>query len=275
MTPALIVLTAAVVLISAIAAWAGFASARRRKLLSAPFPQAWIDTLQSEVALYRLLPQDLKPRLHNLIRLFLLDKRFEGCHGLRVTDKMRLVIAAQACLLVLNRRSAPFPAVTTILIYPGAFVTREDGEDDLGWVEGEEARDGESWGDGAVILSWNETIREARSLKSGSNVVLHEFAHQLDEENGDTDGVPCFDDSAQEQAWRQIMEKELARLCRARRRGVIHEDAAESPAEFLATATESFFTRPRRLRQESQPLYGALARLYGVAPAEWREQPPP
>jgi len=273
MLPALIVLAAALVLAAAIAAWTVLSAARRRKLLGAPFPEPWRQTLVSEVALYRLAPLEIKPRLHDLIRLFLLDKRFEGCQGLRVTDKMRLVVAAQACLLALNRRTAPFPGVSTVLLYPGAFVTLEDGEDDMGWVEGEEARDGESWGDGAVILSWNETIREARSLKSGSNVVLHEFAHQVDEENGATDGMPRFDDNAREAEWREVMDREYDRLRRSKKPSVIHDDAAESMAEFMATATESFFTRPRRLRQESPALYGVLSRLYGVDPEAWREQP--
>ena len=184
----------------------------RERALALPLPDDALALLERRVPLYRALPAALKPRLHRAIREFLHDKRFVGCDGLEVTDDMRLVIAAQACLLVCAREPARYAGFTSVLVYPDAFVVNLVEHDGDVEIVSEETRAGESWAGGPVILSWRDVEHGLAVPDDGYNVVLHEFAHKLDDENEIGEGLPLLRDPAQLESWAQVLSREFAAL---------------------------------------------------------------
>jgi len=252
--------------------WAG-PKRRRRRLAAAPFPDAWEAVLRSNAPLCGLLPADLGRKLRGDIHIFLAEKHFEGCGGLEITDEVRVTIAALACLLIVNRESGYYPRCSSILVYPTSFQVREEWAEDSLYAEAEEVRDGESWDTGAVILAWDQVKRESRSLRDGRNVALHEFAHQLDQEQGDADGCPLLQRRSEYAEWARVLGSAFERLqdkVDSGRRSVLDEYAATEPAEFFAVATEVFFEKPSRLKKEAPELYEELRRYYRLDPAQWR-----
>ena len=164
---------------------------QRSRVRATAFPAAWRKILQRRVPLVRSLPTDLQLQLKKHMQVFIAEKSFLGCGGLQVTEEMRVVIAAQACLLILNRATDYFGNVRQILVYPGAFVVNRSTVDGAGVQQDHrQALAGESWSQGQVILSWQDTLEGAAVADDGVNVVIHEFAHQLDQENGAAQGAP-------------------------------------------------------------------------------------
>jgi len=245
---------------------------RREGLRGQPFAEDWKRILERNVPAYRRLPEDLRSQLHGHIHVFLAEKHFEGCNGLEMTDEVRVTIAGEACLLLLNRDTRYYPDLVTILVYPSIFYA--DIEDADGHIVSEykEDRSGESWDLGVVILSWEDVVEHASTGRAGYNVTLHEFAHQLDMENGEMDGFPRLANRAERDAWRQAFSEAYDRFERAaasNRRTPVDPYGAGDPSEFFAVVTESFFERPLALRREYPGLYAVLARYYRVDPAEW------
>jgi Mlc titration factor MtfA (ptsG expression regulator) len=245
---------------------------RRRRLLAAPFSPAWRDILRQRVYLYQHLPDELKEQLHNDIKLFLADKTFEGCGGLTVTEEMRVVIAAEACLLLLNRPVKMYPHLRSILVYPRAYVATSAVA--LGGFAAPHTsvRAGESWQGGDLVLTWDAVAREAASPADGQNVVLHEFAHQLDQEDGRVDGAPRLDSPSRYATWARVFSAEYQQLLEdiARNRPHVLDDyGATNPAEFFAVATETFFERPRDLHKHEPRLYEQLQQYYRLDPLAW------
>lgn len=249
---------------------------RRQRLRAAPVPPAWRSLVEARFALYRALSPEDREKLLSHVAVFLAEKKFEGCAGLEVTDEMRVVIAAQACLLLL-RQEAPtyYPACDVILVYPHAYVAKQTEVLPGGIVvEGDSARLGESWTRGVVVLSWDDVREGASDARDGHNVVLHEFAHQLDQEDGSSDGAPILERRSQYVAWARILSAEYADLQRAAetgRRTDIDTYGATNPAEFFAVATEAFFERPSTLRKKHPDLYDELKMFYRQDPAAERE----
>ena len=241
---------------------------RRQSLRSQPFPPEFEKILGANVPVYRRLPHDLRAQLHGHMQVFLAEKRFEGCNGFEITDEVRVTIAGEACLLLLNRDTRYYPDLVTILVYPSIFYA--DVEDNDGPIVSEykEDRSGESWEMGVVILSWEDAVEHASTGRAGYNVVLHEFAHQLDMENGAMDGFPKLGSREARDAWRAAFTEAFERFD-ANRRSVVDAYGAEDPAEFFAVVTESFFERPLALRREQPALYDVLARYYCVDPVSW------
>jgi len=166
---------------------------RRERLLRNAFPAAWRKILQKRMPLLRRLPTDLQLQLKKHIQVFIAEKKFIGCAGLRITDEIRVVIAAQACLLLLNRSTDYYPNLRQILVYPDAFLVDRVSVDSSGvQQEQRQALAGESWEQGQVILSWQDCLEGAALPDDGRNVVIHEFAHQLDQESGSANGAPFF-----------------------------------------------------------------------------------
>ncbi|MBN1282342.1 MAG: zinc-dependent peptidase [Proteobacteria bacterium] len=237
-----------------------------------PLPDGQLAVIRRNVALYRLIPEELKPELHGHIQNFLAEKHFEGCGGLALTEEMRVTIAAQACMLLLRRRSTYFPKCDSVIVYPSAYVAGKRSR--FGYVETEEAsvRLGESWTQGLVVLAWDEVAREAAHPDEGRNVVLHEFAHQLDQEDGAADGTPILGSRSAYPEWSRVMGGEYAKL-RDRAFNHVHDvlDAygATNEAEFFAVATEAFFNRGKALKYKHPELYGLLEGYYRLDPAEW------
>jgi len=251
---------------------------RRRKLLALSTPPEWETLFIANVPLYEIMPPELRERLKSLAQAFLAEKRFEACGGLELDDSMKLIISAQACTLLLGRaKPSFFPALDTILVYPSAFYSQERIDIDNGqWIDEEDAEKlGESWHGGSLILSWEHVKRDGNMQNDGLNVVLHEFAHQLDEESGFADGAPSLDGSnLSYRQWSEVMSREYASLLRdlkRGRRGPIDEYGASNPAEFFAVVTETFFEKPIQLKRRHPALYDEFLRLYRLDPAAWRE----
>lgn len=216
------------------------------------------------------LATEERRRFEGLVQLFLDDKSFEGCGGFEITDEVRLTVAAQACLLLVGLDvQLPFPELDAIRIYPGAYRVPVEDLDGSVVSAGHSRRLGQSSGRGYVVLAWDAALRGSRRPKDGDNLVLHEFAHQLDTEDGAADGAPWLDASLA-RPWAQILSEaftELQRDAERGRRQVLDAYGATNPAEFFAVATEAFFERSRRLRREHPELYAVLSRYYGQDPA--------
>lgn len=252
---------------------------RRKKLRAIPLPEEWRRIVEARWAIYHRLAEGDRRELEGHMQLFLAEKQFEGCGGVAITDEHRVCIAAQACLLLLHRETDYFPGLRTILVYPSVYVaptTRHVG----GGVMQElaQSRAGESWPAGAVVLAW-DVVCEGMTAPENGNVVLHEFAHQLDYEDGHADGIPLVGhgESWPERKrrfadWQRVMRSEYEQLRAQVERGestVLRAYGATNPAEFFAVATECFFGRAQELRQKHPALYEQMKWYYKQDPAGW------
>ncbi|MGQ9427474.1 M90 family metallopeptidase [Gilvimarinus sp. F26214L] len=245
---------------------------RRQRILREQFPPQWEAVLQERLSIYSHLPAHLQDRLKDLIKVFLRNKEFVGCAGLQVTDDMRILIAAQACLLILNRPSFEYPELRAIYIYPSAFRAVHELRDELGLVS-TETRDllGESWNTGKVILAWDNVEHGVSNFSDGYNVVLHEFAHQLDHESGSANGAPLLLTRAAYKSWAYVMGREFERMQEEQGSGIIDEYGATDPAEFFAVATETFFEEPFKLHKHHRELFDQLNDYYQLDPRDWAQ----
>ncbi|MBN1360740.1 MAG: zinc-dependent peptidase [Sedimentisphaerales bacterium] len=246
--------------------------ARRQRLMAVPFPEAWRRIVEKNVPLYGRLPQALQQELHGLIHIFLDEKRFEGCGGLEIDDTIRVTIAAQACMLLLNRKTTCFRKLRTILVYPDTYVAKTLSSDGRIAIDDHSVRLGESWQNGPVVLAWNSVTGGASNIADARNVVFHEFAHQLDQEDGVADGAPVLERRSAYTAWARVLGEEYAALQKsreARRRSVMSKYGATHPAEFFAVATETFFEKPRQMQKRHPELYEELRDYYRLDPLQW------
>ncbi len=247
---------------------------RRWRVRRQPFPPAWRELLRRRWPLYARLPADLQLQLKQHVKVFLAEKPFIGCGGLEVTDEMRVLVAAQASLLQLNRRAGLWPDLRQVLLYPGAFVVDRVVPAGAGLQHPErQVLAGESWHQGQVILSWDDVLAGAADAEDGRNVVVHEFAHQLDSETGPPNGAPVLGRRERYARWAAVQQSAFealqARLARGEP-GVLDPYAATNPAEFFACASEAFFERPAALAAEQPALYAELAACYATNPLHWR-----
>lgn len=251
-----------------------------RRALSRPLQPEQLALLARALPIYARMAPALQQQLQRLVVHFLHQKKFVGCAGLEVTEEMRLSIAAQACLLLLNRPSKVYPALHTILVYPGAFVAVRPEVGPGGVVShAEQGMLGESWSDGRVVLSWDDVQRGAADWNDGHNVVLHEFAHQLDSESGANNGAPYLGSRESYLSWSAVLSRDYANLRHeawyGRHDSVMDHYGATSPAEFFAVATETFFEKPWQMAERHAALYGELQKYYRVDPREWLAPPAP
>ena len=246
---------------------------RRARVRRQPFPAEWRVILRQRVPYFRSMPADLQLQLKKRIQVFLAEKPFIGCAGLEVTEEMRVTVAAQACLLLLNRRGDPFPGLRQVLMYPAPFLVDRVHTEAGGVLhERREALSGESWSQGQVILSWADVVDGADVPDDGRNVVIHEFAHQLDQESGSANGAPPLAGRGRRARWARVFSAEYARLQEAAAAGqstLLDHYGAVNPAEFFAVASETFFERPVRLAEEYRALYDELRAYYRVDPLSW------
>ena len=249
-----------------------FKRRRHKKARSRPFPPEWSEIIQRNVPYCARLSDAEQRQLRDNIKVFLTEKRFEGCAGLEITDEIRLTIAAQACILLLNRRGDYYSRMKSIFVYPREFfVERTFRKPDGVVVEVEFGRLGESWYRGPVVLAWDSVRHGAADSRDGRNVVFHEFAHQLDSESGPVDGAPQLDRQLMYLAWARVLGAEYAELIddiEHSRRTIVSAYGATSPAEFFAVITECFFERPTQLRRKHPELYEQLRRFYHQDPAD-------
>jgi hypothetical protein len=208
------------------------------------------------------------------VQVFLAEKSFEGCGGFEITDEVRVIIAAQACLLLLHRNTDYFPGLLTILVYPTTYMVEERRQvAEHVWEEGTTSRLGETGRRmGSLVLAWGAVKHAAADPTDGKNVVLHEFAHQLDFENHATDGVPGLATPEQQLSWSEVMRTEFASLRAADETGIptlLNTYGATSPAEFFAVSVEAFFEQPRALYVRHPKLYAELRNYFNQDPVEY------
>lgn len=244
---------------------------RRQQLRSQPVPESWRGLIERNVSFFGRLSAADQSELLGHMQVFLDEKRFEGCGGLELTEEMRLTIAAQACLLLLHRKTDCFPMLETILVYPSTYVAEESRPlEGPVWQEGASSRHGETGQRmGTMVLAWDAAHYGGADPSDGKNVVLHEFAHQLDFENHATDGTPALDSRRQQLAWAQVMRTEFASLRAADETGIptlLDTYGATNAAEFFAVATEAFFEQPHALRAQHPKLYAELQGFFRQDP---------
>lgn len=251
-----------------------FKRRRRKQLRARPFPSTWRSAIERSVAFFSRLPANDQTELLGHVQVFLAEKRFEGCAGVVITDTIRVVIAAQACLLLLRRKTDYFPRLITILVYPSTYIAREERplSPNITW-EGQEHRLGETGRQlGSLVLAWDAVEAGAADSSDGRNVVFHEFAHQLDYEDYTTDGVPLLGSREQQLTWSTVMRVEFAALRAADETGIptlLDRYGATNPAEFFAVTVEAFFERPKAMQFRHPRMYAELQRYFQQDPSEY------
>lgn len=253
--------------------WRAF---QRSKLASKPFPKEWRKLLQNKVPYYRLLPANLQLALKGHIQVFLAEKEFIGCEGLVVNDAMRVIIAAQACMLLMNKHEEIFPNTKTIFLYPSQFVVERVQANADGLKE-EQAKvlQGESWSFGQVVLSWSDSLQGAVHPFDGHNVVMHEFAHQIDQASGAVNGAPLLPKAMSGKQWKEVLTTAYQSLKYRMSHNmvcVIDRYAATNEGEFFAVVTECFFEKPHELSAEYPALYEQFKRFYALDPLLWLQK---
>lgn len=243
----------------------------RRHLLASTLSDHQRAVAHAVVPLLAKMPREMQARYEGKVRLFLHQVDFIGCDGLEVTEGMRLSIAAQACLLVANT-DAWYDTLRTILIYPGAFKSMRAERNGFVVTERDQVRLGESWARGPVVLSWAHSEAGAQTPDDGKNVVIHEFAHQLDTLSGETDGAPILARDQSFATWARVFiaayDRHVANVAGGRAT-VLDAYGATSHVEYFAVAVEVFFERPRALQQDEPEVYDQLAQLMRLDPANW------
>jgi len=253
----------------------GFFKDRQRKRIKArPLPDEWLRIIKRNVAFFDRLPANDQHELVDHIQVFLAEKNFEGCAGQEITDEVRVTIAAQAGLLLLHRKTDYFPRLLTILVYPSTYLADENRPITAEiWEQGRSHRAGETARTmGSLVLAWDAVKSGAADPSDGKNVVLHEFAHQLDYENFAADGTPALATRNQQLAWREVMRTEFASLRAAEETGIptlLDTYGATNAAEFFAVSVEAFFERPVMLRAQHPRLYAEFQDYFRQDPVEF------
>ena len=264
-------------LAAAVGAWlagpALLAAWRRARVQRQPFPHAWRDILRHRMPAFARLPPHLQLQVKKHVQVLIAEKPFIGCAGLVIGDEMRVLIAAQAALLLLNRNAGYFSNLRQVLVYPGAFVVERSMPDGAGLThETRRALAGESWQQGQVLLSWDDVLAGAADPHDGHNVVIHEFAHQLDQERGRANGAPWLGRRDGYAEWAAVLGREFDALRSNLAQGiagVIDPYAATDPAEFFAVVSEHFFEQPQALAAAHPALYAEFTRCYRTDPLAW------
>jgi len=249
------------------------AERRRRRVRARPFPAAWREIIERRVPHARRLPPRLRAQLEDHVKVFIAGKQFFGCAGMRIDDEVRVTIAAQGCLLLLERGGECFPNLGRVLVYPSAFVVERVRAEPSGVLqEQRHALSGESWTHGQVVLSWEDVLEGAADPADGRNVVIHEFAHQLDQLKGYANGAPWLGQRSRYARWSRVMGEAFASLRAQADAGLptlLNAYGATSPAEFFAVASEVFFEQPAALATLHPELYAELSALYRIDPVRW------
>ncbi len=244
---------------------------KKQQLFLQPIKPEWEAILNTNVALYSMLPDTLRIELHGHIQLFLSNKEFFG-NEIEINDEIKLTIAGNACMLLLQGMHRNFENFTTIIVHPDTYVSNQVQLDGMIEHQKMSARAGESWVRGPIVLSWKDVLNGSIHPRNGHNVVLHEFAHKLDELNTTMDGLPILKEQSQYDEWTKIFRNEYAELKIRAQKGtnkVLDEYGTVSPPEFFAVATESFFEKPKKMRKNIPALYEQLKKFYCVDPATW------
>jgi hypothetical protein len=238
---------------------------RRRTLARHRIDGALWRAVLAQLPFLRGLSSDEARRLRELAVLFLAEKQFSGARGFQVSDAMRVSIAVQACLPILELGIERYDGWSEVIVYPGDFRVPVAETDDQGVVhEFHDERAGESWPGGPVVLSW-----DAAAHATDMSVVIHEFAHKLDMANGAADGMPALHADMDRRAWAHAFRVAYEGFCDAvdrDRETWLDPYAAEAPAEFFAVVSEAFFEAPNEARRRYPDVYEQLRRFYRQDP---------
>lgn len=251
-----------------------FRRLQRRQLLESEFPPEYRALITKNVPLYGTFGLEEQKKLESLVRIFLSEKRFVSAGGLSLTEEMCVAIAARACLLVLRRielDQALYPELGSVIVYPHTYRAPVQKQEGYVVVEGDELRLGESWQHGTIVLSWHAVEQGAELPHDGHDVVLHEFAHQLDGESGAMNGTPELPSHAHYARWARTFTREFEALQRkVQNHQVTDIDpyGGTNPPEFFAVLSEEFFERPEVLQQMHPELYTELAEYYRMDPVD-------
>jgi len=234
-------------------------------------PAHWGNLVRDLFPASRRLSSTEFDRLLRIVQIFLRDTRFEGAGGFVVTEPVRLSVASQACYLVLGKETNPFPSTRRIIVYPETFVPRRPASNlDFDLVDMDEGPTlGESWDHGTVILSWPSVTAGAKNPDDGWNVVFHEFAHQLDQGDGESGGMPADVPVALRAEWQALVAERLEELRADLDDGVepyLDDYAATNEAEFFAVAVEAYFEVPTALAEVDPELFELFLAYFGWAP---------
>ncbi|MCC6160925.1 MAG: zinc-dependent peptidase [Nitrosomonas sp.] len=237
----------------------------KRKFISEPVWRAVVDQLP----FLQGLTAEECTRLREWVTLFLHDKKINGVQGLVMTEAMGVMIAVQACLLILNLDLEYYDDWAEVIVYPSRFVLNHIVTDETGVVHTRRlVASGESWQTGPVVLSWEDVASAGH--EHGYNVVIHEFAHKLDMLNGSANGYPPLHSGMDPREWADVFTAAYENFCTQLARGespVMTSYAAENPAEFFAVLSEVFFVQPQRIKFHFPGVYQQLARYYRQDPA--------
>lgn len=228
-------------------------------------PRQWRKLLKDAECL-RNVPDEVRDRICEIVPVLKDEKRFEACGGLKkVTERMKNLVCAQAALLLAGREQRFFPKLRSILIYPDGYQARDEHGD-------HQHRLGESWGSGSIVLAWTSVLKGGQNPEDGHNVVLHEFAHQLDQENGPAEGLPVLAETMSHSEWAKAFQasyEDFCTLVEKQKPSPLDSYGATNPAEFFAVATETFFEKPKQLQETYPNLYTQLRHYYGLDPSGW------
>lgn len=241
---------------------------RRQRTLAHPFQPHWQRLLRTQLPAYQRLSAPQQARLRQHIQLFLDEKTFYGCAGFVVDDRVRITIASHACWLIVQRNYADYDGVHSILVYPHPYHASTTEQYGAVVHVSQQLRAGEASSAGQVVLAWSECQMAVNQPEGPHNVILHEFAHQLDYLDGSADGAPPLSGLAAEQ-WQHSMTHAWQGLHQTlqQNRPWLHPYGATHPAEFFAVLTEVFFQQPDYLKQVQPAVYHALSGYYRLDPA--------
>lgn len=245
----------------------------RAQVVAEPFPERFRQLIRRRVPCATLLSEAELSKLEALVRIFNAEKVFEAAGGLELDEEMRVVIAARACLLVLQRVELDeplYPDLDTVIVYPSTYKARIQRREGYVTIDDEQARLGESWSRGMVVLAWDAVLSGAANPVDGHDVVLHEFAHQLDAEDGAMDGTPELGALERYAVWSDVAGTEYAALCEAveqHRETSIDAYGATNAPEFFAVVVEQFFEQPAALESRHADLYQELTTFFRFNPA--------
>ena len=242
---------------------------KRKQFLNQAWPEKWSLHFNRNVRLTWRMDDSERLELQQRMKVFVNEKNWEGCHGLEITDEIKVTIAAQACLMLLGVEDFYFGNVKSILVFPQAFRRQTKS----GWIMDETVHAGEAWQGGPIVLSWKDALQGGRNEDDGQNLVVHEFAHALDGLDGEMGGSVQFETAADREDWPALIEREFLDLCQAKQQGrrtLLDHYGATNHAEFFAVASETFFEQPRQLRTEHSELFRLLKAYYRIDPAKWQ-----
>ncbi|MED5525719.1 MAG: M90 family metallopeptidase [Pseudomonadota bacterium] len=238
-----------------------------------PLDQNQRRQLAYDMPLYPRLPKAQRDKLDTLMRAFLSRVEFIGCDGLVVSDRMRYLVAAQACLLLIGRDEPAYPNVHSVYLFEGDFINKMPQYLPGGIVDTQGKHlAGESWGNGRVLLSWQGCLRSAAHPFDGENLIVHEFAHQLDQAKGLATGAPLQRSMPDAARWQQVFREAFIRHCEATfhgHRGLIDPYGATNPAEFFAVVSGVYFEQGQALSEQEPAMYELLEHFYGINTRLW------